>query len=358
MPHMTNNKTEQRSMLQQGEAVQALLPTRSRIINNEGDQRFELPFHLRFDNLAYIGVVPHHPWHVTPHYHNHFELCYVGQGEGWFTINDQFYQVRQGDLFLTKPGEGHQGAASTTTPFRLYYLGFQLQRMNTLELDYQRVGLQRVAHDPHNKTPELFEAIFSELYRQRPHMLDMVQGLFLQLLVYVLRAYEQQSSHTRWPATQLSPSLQQLLHYLHEHSGALYTTDELAQMIQYSRSHLAREFKRQMGISLGQYVRSHCLECAQYYLRETSDTISRISEKLHFSSVQNFSMFFKRHTGLSPQAYRSMASTHNEQNSENHSTERELPAYDPPLYSAQEDHSQEEDPNATDARRAYSAPDR
>jgi AraC-like DNA-binding protein len=43
---------------------------------------------------------------------------------------------------------------------------------------------------------------------------------------------------------------------------------------------------------------------AKYYLKNNIDTISSIATRLDFDSVQSFSMFFKRQTGLYPNEYR------------------------------------------------------
>lgn len=62
-----------------------------------------------------------------------------------------------------------------------------------------------------------------------------------------------------------------------------------------------------MGVSLGQYLRSLRVDWARLYLRETSDSVSSVAERLHFSSIHTFSIFFKRHTGIAPQEYRRQA---------------------------------------------------
>ena len=291
------------------EPHKALTPSTTKIVEADQETRIELPFALVFESLAYIGVVLRETWHVRPHYHEHFELCYVNEGQGRFAIEDFSYRVKQGDLFLTKPGEVHQGAAAGNLPFRLSYLGFQLDKISTLELDYYQLGSQRVIPDQEGIIKGIFEAIFDELQGERKHRLEIVQGLFLQLLVRLLRTYEYSMLVKNSVSVVFSPLLRQVLYHVHTEIGNGHGIEELALRFHVSRSHLTREFKRAMGISLGYYLRSLCLDWAKLYLRETSDTVSSIAERLHFSSIHTFSIFFKRHTGLSPQEYRRQASS-------------------------------------------------
>ncbi|MCJ8014735.1 AraC family ligand binding domain-containing protein [Paenibacillus sp. KQZ6P-2] len=82
-------------------------PKDARLLESDKEIRFDLPYETEFENLSYIGVVLHETWRVSNHNHEHFELCYVESGQGWFTIDGSFYTVSQGDLFITKPGERH-----------------------------------------------------------------------------------------------------------------------------------------------------------------------------------------------------------------------------------------------------------
>lgn len=287
------------------EPTKAAWPHTSQVYLWDQETRIDLPFSLRLENLIYIGVAGSESWHVYPHYHEHFEMCYVDEGQGWFAIDDCFYPVKQGDVFLTLPGEVHHGGAAGEAPFRLYYIGFQLERLSTLELDYYQLGSYRVVSDTGRQIKALFDEIFfEELQQRRSYALEMVQSLFLRLLVTLLRIYEQSKQIQLEQPAVFSPALKAVLQSLHMERGSYPTIEALALQVNLSRSHLAREFKRAMGVSLGYYMRSVSLQSARFYLRETSESVSSIAERLHFSSIHTFSIFFKRHTGMSPQQYR------------------------------------------------------
>ncbi|ACX65434.1 AraC protein arabinose-binding/dimerization [Paenibacillus sp. Y412MC10] len=172
-------------------------PKDSRLLESDKEIRFELPYETEFENLSYIGVVLYETWHVPGHHHEHFELCYVESGQGWFTIDGSYYTVSQGDLFITKPGESHQGAAAGDLPFRLYYLGFNLEQMRSLEVEYYKIGFNRVEKDDNGLIKSIFDNIFEELRMKIFLSKPMVQGLFIQLLVSIARIYKAASPDVR-----------------------------------------------------------------------------------------------------------------------------------------------------------------
>lgn len=277
------------------------LPVAPKVIRDQGELRIELPFHLALESLAYIGVVSQETWNVAPHEHDHFELCYVAEGRGWFAIDTQMYHVREGTLFLTKTGEAHHGAALGRHPFRLYYLGFHLGAMRSLEAAFYQLGTTRATRDPGGTVRAIYETVFRELESTQPFRTEMVQGLFLQLLVATLRAYA--TAAAQHPQTVLSPAVKRVLDQLHARVTARPDVEALGQCAHLSRSQLDREFKRHLGVTLGRYARGLCIERAKYLLRSEAMSVSAVADALEFSSIHTFSIFFKRHVGVSPREY-------------------------------------------------------
>lgn len=287
-------------------------PTAPKRLFTEKEFRYELPFDTGLESLLYIGEVSRADWSVSGHYHEHFELCYVSEGGGWFAIDDVFYEAREGDLFITKPGERHWGGALAGQAFRLCYVGFRLTHMRNLELELYRLGMQRVGSDTNRAMKRYFDDIMDEIKSTRKNRQEMVQGLLLQLLVTVVRIYSEKRSGPVEADERhdgLNPMMTRVLDYVHSHLRYDLRVEEIAQAVHVSRSHLTREFKHRLGHSVGEYIRSLCIDKAKISLRETSDSIVSISEKLNFSSIHSFSIYFKRHTGWAPQEYRKHAAS-------------------------------------------------
>jgi AraC-like DNA-binding protein len=57
----------------------------------------------------------------------------------------------------------HQGGAAGNEPFTLYYFGFTLSQMSTLEIDYYNIGNRRVVADSEQKIKTLHDCILKEI---------------------------------------------------------------------------------------------------------------------------------------------------------------------------------------------------
>ena len=80
--------------------------------------------------------------------------------------------------------------------------------------------------------------------------------------------------------------------------------EKIATSLDISYSLFRREFKRQCGISPGQYRPELKLAKAKELLYSTNLSIAEISSRLHFESLGQFSTFFKKKTGVPPLEFR------------------------------------------------------
>ena len=79
---------------------------------------------------------------------------------------------------------------------------------------------------------------------------------------------------------------------------------EIAEAMGVTAPYLSSVFKKEMGISVMQYITLSRMEKAKEYLFHTDMRIREISEKVGFNDEYYFSRIFKKHCGLSPQQIR------------------------------------------------------
>ncbi|MBU6488483.1 MAG: helix-turn-helix transcriptional regulator, partial [Burkholderiales bacterium] len=134
-----------------------------------------------------------------------------------------------------------------------------------------------------------------------------VEGLVLELVAACARcepgALEPRaSSSRRWLARAEA--------LLRERFQAPLSLDYIASEVHVSADHLAREFRKRLGCTVGEYVRDLRLEFAAGKLVHSDEPLAHIAEAAGFADQSHFTRVFRRKFGVTPGAYRMSKRTH------------------------------------------------
>ena len=92
--------------------------------------------------------------------------------------------------------------------------------------------------------------------------------------------------------------------FMHQKAFATMTLRQIAEAAGRHEIHLAREFRRYFGMSVGSYLRQVRTERAAHLLRHSSSDITEIALRCGFASHAHLCRVFKAHFGLTPTQYR------------------------------------------------------
>ncbi len=98
--------------------------------------------------------------------------------------------------------------------------------------------------------------------------------------------------------------VRQAIDLLHAKATGLVSLKDVAEHCHVSSSHLAREFRKQTGVSVTTYLHQIRLSLAKRLLIETNDTVLSVALDCGFESAEHFHRIFKRHTEMTPRRYR------------------------------------------------------
>ena len=284
-----------------------LFPTHRtpRIVRFINRMRHEAPYPEYLPSLVHIDRLQQEFWNIRLHYHNYFEITYIAEGTGCFQINENIYELKKGELIITKPMEVHNALVRGIPYACTYSIGFNFDQLRELELPYFRLGENRVIADHDGSFSSCHREIMTELETNKNYAPTTVKAFFINLLVRILRNYEE---HLGFGELEMQPimsdTVKDAIQLIHTKGMNNLTSDEISTAVNRSRSHLDREFRKYMGVPLGEYIKKIRVDIAKFLLKSTTDSITDISEQLNFSSPQAFCMFFKRQTKLYPQEYR------------------------------------------------------
>ena len=102
----------------------------------------------------------------------------------------------------------------------------------------------------------------------------------------------------------VSPQIKRCRDYIDFHAEEELRLPALAKQIGYSEYYLSRKFKKEMGMSVGSYIKYIRVERAKMMLVGSGQPIAQIADSLHFASSSHFSETFREMTGKTPQQFR------------------------------------------------------
>lgn len=97
----------------------------------------------------------------------------------------------------------------------------------------------------------------------------------------------------------------QCIDYIYNHLHSKITLKELAQAAGLSESYLSRLFKKEIGVTVSQYIAQKRVEAAENLLKYSDYSCVEISNYLCFNSESYFIQVFKSYTKMTPKEYRS-----------------------------------------------------
>lgn len=92
--------------------------------------------------------------------------------------------------------------------------------------------------------------------------------------------------------------------YIYNHINERITINELAEYTNLSTSHLSKLFKKEVGISISEYIREEKINTAQNLLNYSELSLIEIANYLGFASQSHFIQTFEKYIGVTPKKYR------------------------------------------------------
>ncbi|QYM78883.1 AraC family transcriptional regulator [Horticoccus luteus] len=243
------------------------------------------------------------PQGVTHNYHHRFELVIPLRQPGRIHVDGADYALAPGHAFLIFPHQFHHYLDLADGALTWLFITFELT--NPALVQPLRNAPRALGAADAAALEELLDAqLAAATDANRDFEVIIRVSSLLQRLLGAPVARDARSGEPAKAKVQ-GEILQSINRYVRAHINEPLTIADLAKHTGYSISHLRAVFRRELGVSLGGYMRDSRLSLGTSLLAAPGrESIERIAQACGFASIFAFSRAFKRAMGVSPREYR------------------------------------------------------
>lgn len=246
-------------------------------------------------------------------FHKDIEFHFVLRGSLVYAVRDKRYRLRPGSLLVIPPNEphvAHPAEPSDAHPaepddalekITLIVHPSLIDRPDGVSLDDAAAHRHtRLSSDETAKLIEIATSIRSEIDNRDLDWAVMCRLKIRELIVLCRRAFANPV-----PAAAGDPAIEQAIAYIEGHYHEHIDNQTLAATTGTSASRLMHRFKSHMGIGIKQYVLLlRVAKAGQILIADPDLKVEYIARTVGFNYFADFNRTFKRHTGMTPTAYR------------------------------------------------------
>ena len=253
--------------------------------------------------LKHISFAQDRPYITKKrHYHTHIEMHLIVRGAQIYEVEGHRLTVGEGHCLQIAPHTYHTVAAAAAD-IEKYALCVRLREGGRLASALQH--LPAFALRPIDSALfECLQGVSKERHTRAPFSGTIVRDRVAECILRLLRDHARGAEAQDEPAESEDGRIAIVKRYIHDNVRLNPSLRELAALCRVSEKHLTRIFRRAEQCTVAEYVRARrCLEIERL-LCNTSRPLREISDEMHFSSEYYFNAFYKKHSGMTPGAYR------------------------------------------------------
>lgn len=254
-----------------------------------------LPIKVQNGGLFISRGVGRHPARTL----TSWEIIFVEKGTLTIQEENTLFEVNAGESLLLRPGCRHVGAEDFPADLRFYWLHFEV-----LDSVQSARWMSHLSLTQHSRTNDpgyiasLFRQFFSEQEKlQRSVALEFILLLILQQISVV----EPGESERENPGIALAYRAQQLIRTQYH---LPISTASLAKELHCNADYLGRVYRIAFHLTLTESLHRQRVLAAKKLLIGASASLQEVAQSCGFNDVGYFRQIFRKHTALTPAAWK------------------------------------------------------
>ncbi len=246
------------------------------------------------------------------HIHDCYEIYYSISGGKQFLIDNKFYIIQPGDVFLINKYESHYLSQIDQMIHERIVISIHpdyLKQLSTINTDlnycfsYRETGFShRISLDKEQQ--QRFIYYTHKITSASGFGEDIMErSAFTELMVLLNKAfYTQCQSDFEDISYQYNQQVDQILDYINQNIDHPITIEHLSKQFFLSESYICRIFKATTGTTINKYLIARRISIAKSLLVEGIN-VSDACERCGFNDYSNFLKAFTKTVGISPKKY-------------------------------------------------------
>lgn len=251
------------------------------------------------------------------HLHDEYEIYYLIEGNRFYFINQQTYEVKKGSLVFVDQNQIHRTAAIHDENRNHERILLQVSKETLLRLaplfggidvvDFfrEKFGVLELEEEEQSWVEECFETMKKEMTEKKQAYKSVLEMKLAELLIFSAR---RKGESLIGESPKVSSSKHNKVSEIAQHLTIYYarndSLDTLASTFFISKYYMCKSFKEVTGFTIKEYVNMLKIKEAEKYLLETDLKVTEIAEKVGFESITFFGKVFKASMGISPLKFR------------------------------------------------------
>lgn len=255
-------------------------------------------------------------WKQRPVKNNFFELVLIKNGKGTQCINYNDYEYEKGSIFLLPPLKCHSFNIEEFTNFVfLKFTDSFFKNVNKMTIDrnewfkeasyilsnYNQLPGDIIKNEvDRNYLESLIHMILQESRSYGEDSVSLITSFMTSILEILIRNIKN-STYFEIPNNNADNRITKMLAYINENidKTELLKVEKLADVFMMSPTYVSEYFKKQVKMSLREYIIKAKLKLVEIRLLNSDFTLTEIADELGFTDVSHLSKTFKRYAGTS-----------------------------------------------------------
>ena len=254
------------------------------------------------------------------HIHDCYEIYYSISGGKQFLIDNCFYTIAPGDLFIINQYESHKLTQIDSMVHERIVISIHPDYTKRLSTQYTNLD------NCFSQRPESFQHKLSLTKEQQARFLYYVnkitsaegyahdiieQTAFMELMV-MINSLMQSTANTKEDTLEdpvsyrYSQQVEDIIAYINQNLHNPISMEQLSKEFYLSESYICRIFKSATGTTVGKYVTARRISIAKAHLNEGA-SVNEAFEKSGFGDYSNFFKAFTKAVGVSPKKYANLS---------------------------------------------------